>query len=479
MLVSALLCGLVLSVPALLVDFPVSTDLPQHLAQVRLFIDALQQPDGPYAIQWLTPYMLGYLPTALAWLLATPERAGSLAVVFAAMLWSGTAHALAARAGRGPASGVLACVPFFGGPLQWGLLPFAVGFTTFAVFLDALLRAVAEPRRAWRWSAVMLAAFAVYWTHLLWFGAAMVAAALVAVEHKAWRYTPQALAALAPAAGLAAWSTLHVHETFGNGLLWGTPFLTRLHPMLWAAQTIGPSKDVVPSLVLFGVLGLLAWGLAHMRGGLDRHARLCLGLAAVFTAFTLFFPVRYTNTVQFNSRWASPALVFLVLGVPLAGMGRRVGLLAASCLLVVSTADVSAAWRFVNRQELAGLPEALQSLPRQSRVLGLNYQGESRYVFGEPFIQTFAWAQVRHGGELGFSFADFSVMPVVYRESRRGRWTEGLEWYPQWARDTDLAHFDYLLVSGDDATHARVQQQWPGLMALTSTGVWRSYRIAP
>ena len=44
--------------PFFVVTFPPITDLPQHLAQVRLFGEALADPDGPYGIQWWTPYSL-------------------------------------------------------------------------------------------------------------------------------------------------------------------------------------------------------------------------------------------------------------------------------------------------------------------------------------------------------------------------------------------------------------------------------------
>src|SRR5262245_39993679 len=69
-------CALLLAVPFLCVRFPPVTDLPQHLAQVRLLHETLADPASPYRVQWLTPYALGYLPLAAAWALTPSETAG-------------------------------------------------------------------------------------------------------------------------------------------------------------------------------------------------------------------------------------------------------------------------------------------------------------------------------------------------------------------------------------------------------------------
>ncbi len=74
------------AIPFLVVRFPPITDLPQHLAQVRLFGEALTDPQSPYVIQWLTPYGLSFAILGAAWLLCgaaaaplawlTPDRRG-------------------------------------------------------------------------------------------------------------------------------------------------------------------------------------------------------------------------------------------------------------------------------------------------------------------------------------------------------------------------------------------------------------------
>src|SRR5262245_53292742 len=70
-LLAAASCALV-AVPFLSVTFPPITDLPQHAAQVRLFLDALHNPDSLYRIQWLTPYSLSYTVLWAAWAAVSP-----------------------------------------------------------------------------------------------------------------------------------------------------------------------------------------------------------------------------------------------------------------------------------------------------------------------------------------------------------------------------------------------------------------------
>src|SRR5262245_37973151 len=60
-MVAALLGGALLALPFLAVRFPPITDLPQHVAQIRLFLAALADPDGAYRIQWFTPYSAAYV----------------------------------------------------------------------------------------------------------------------------------------------------------------------------------------------------------------------------------------------------------------------------------------------------------------------------------------------------------------------------------------------------------------------------------
>ncbi len=476
-MLSALACGLALSVPSLVVDFPVTTDLPQHLGQVRLFIEALRNPDGPYVIQWATPYLLGYLLPALAWLVSSPGFAGPLTLVLCALAWSASVHALAWRTNRGLAPAILACTPFFGVSLQWGFLSFMVGFALFVLFFIVLSHALDEPERLSVWLWFGAAALGVYVTHLLWFGAAMVVAAMIATRRRAWKYAGRALLALLPSIALAAWSTLRVHQGFNNSTVWGNGLTTRLLPSVWGAAAFGPAKDLVPTVLFLTVLGLAVAGLWQRRHTLEPRTLDLLWVAALFIVFTLAFPARYTNTIQFETRWASPAMAFLVLGAPLPRLQKGLDLLVAGLLVALTVGEVSLVWWHVNDEELSGLQSSLEALPDGQRTLGLSYLKESAHVRGSPFIQMFAWAQVRHGGELNFSFADFAVMPVVFRVPRRSGWTIGLEWMPERVKREDFKAFDYVILSGPEEIHDEVERTARYLSPVTHDGLWRLYKV--
>src|SRR4030042_2228758 len=86
-IIFAVLCCLLAAVPFLVVKFPPITDLPQHAAQIRLFGEALSQPDSPYRIQWLTPYSLVYAVLGGRWVAFGPENAGRIGMLLLALLW--------------------------------------------------------------------------------------------------------------------------------------------------------------------------------------------------------------------------------------------------------------------------------------------------------------------------------------------------------------------------------------------------------
>lgn len=468
---SMLACTLLLATPVLITDFPVVTDLPQHLGQVRAFFDALANPDGPYRIQWATPYLLGYLLPLLVWLVAAPQFAGVMTLVLCAALWSGAVHLLAHFYKRPVSAAVLACVPFFGTSFQWAFLSFLVGFVLFAVHLVTLERALEAPQRISRWVWLGVATLGLYATHLLWLGAGLLVALAIAAHRKAWKQTPKALLAFAPSLVLAVWSSVQVHQTFQNSTVFGLKPWERLMPEWLGLHALGSARDGVPAVLFVAFAAWLIFGAWQRRGKGEASVPLYVA-GLLFLAFALFFPSRYTNTIQFESRWVSPAMAMLALGVSLPT--TRLGGSVAGVLLAATSADLSLAWWHVNQEELTGLRESLEALPDNQRVMGLSYMMQSEYVDGMPFIQTFAWAQVWHGGTLNFSFSDFSVMPVVFKESRRGKWTSGLEWFPTRVKREDVMAFDAVLISGDEDVHAKVLDT-PWLRPVTTEGRWRLY----
>ncbi len=79
-------CLVLAATPFLSVDFIPSTDLPQHLGQLRLFAEAWANPGGELEIHWWTPYGLVYALLALPWLLLPPVLGGKIGVLLIVLI---------------------------------------------------------------------------------------------------------------------------------------------------------------------------------------------------------------------------------------------------------------------------------------------------------------------------------------------------------------------------------------------------------
>jgi hypothetical protein len=236
----------------------------------------------------------------------------------------------------------------------------------------------------------------------------------------------------------------------------------------------GPAEYLVAGVLLAWIAAGLWQRRATLRTAADVDL-LWTGLLLIGLGIAL--PDQHMNTIQFAARWVPVGAVCLVLGAPapavLAGLQRSL----AMALLGVFCLATGLAWAAFERDELSGLPEALAAMPDEQRVVGLDLMQESRVIKGRPFLQTFAYAQVLHGGRLNASFAGFAPSLVVYRQRRPAPWTANLEWFAERVQRDDLRHFDYALINGTPGVHAQAAAL--PLAAVTGAGRWRLYRVVP
>jgi hypothetical protein len=473
-------CSLLLAIPFLVVEFPPITDLPQHAAQVRLFQEAWNDPNGPYRIQWFTPYSLQYAVLAAAWLAVGPAAAGRIGMLAIGVLWVTAAHLIAWRRGRPPAAAALASVLFFAHTMYWGFYSFSLGWPVFAFWW---LFTTGPRRDEVRWANAPLALAAgmlLYVTHALWFAAAVL---WLAVSTVAFRVPLRA--ALVRAVGVAPvvmaaaiWYPQLAANGFTSITVWGTTPSGRLS-FSWLVDAMlggmrGPAEPGIAALVLLWmVVTVIRRPGTPAEPGADRELLLA---AAMFFALALTLPDQHTNTIRFAARWVPAAATLLLLGLP--GVRWRPAIAGGLALGAVATVSLgtAVAWRQFERVEMSGLGESLAALPERPRVLGLDFVKTSDIVNGRPYLQAFAYAQVLRGGTLNFSFAEFAPSLVVFRSTPHGRWTHGLEWYPEWFRPADLMHFDHALVNADGDLHGRFSAL-PGVSPVTAEGQWRLYRI--
>jgi hypothetical protein len=474
-------CCLLVAVPFLSVRFPPVTDLPQHLAQVRLLHETIANPDGPYRIQWLTPYLLAYGPLALGWQISPSEAAGRIAMLCLALLWTLAIHGLAVKRARPAAAAVLATALFFNHDTYWGLVSFEMGWPAFALWFLLTTRPQAQQFR-WRDAPLYLGSAALlYMSHALWLAAGVAWFLLrSAVARTPIRAAGPQLASFTPVIVMAAiWYPQLSANGFSSPTRWVTTPTGRLSVSWLVDAVLGGLQGPVEYVAMLALLGWVALAVRDHRGRLGAAVDRDLCLAGGFLlALSLLLPNLHQNTIAFASRWTPPAAILLLLGLPAPRWERTACNAAALAALAAFVVATEAAWLRFEHDEYSGLAESVEALPAHPRVIGLDYVKTSPVIKGRPFLQGFAYAQVARGGELNFSFAQFAPMAVVYRAPRQVAWTRGLEWTAEQARRSDFAHFDFALVNADDRQHAAFARALPELAPVTADGRWRLYRVA-
>lgn len=473
----------VVAVPFFLVRFPPIADLPQQAAQIRLLGEALEDSGGLYRVQWTNPNTLAYAVLGAAWAVAGPLAAGRMAMLVLALAWVAAVHLLAWRRGRSPAAATLASILVFNGALYWGFYSFMLGFPIFVAWFLLSRRPPAVRRwlRGLEWfSLTLLLAL----SHLLWLAAGLLWLGLDSLwrfrhrEKDGWVVSDLVVRALGvlPVTLYSLWWFSRLGETgFSSPAGWIRPLWRRLLPEYLVDAVLGGLRGPLEPLLVAALLAWVAVSVLSHRGlrGTDRP------LAAVgllFLGLCLVLPEKYSNTIQLNFRFAAPGMAFLLLAVPAPRLHRRWRALWAASVLAVGVILSGWVWMRFEADELSGLGAALEALPPDQRVVGLEFGQRSRFVEDRPLLQVFAYAQVARGGRLNFSFAEFGTSLVVYRERFEPPWTPGLEWYPRHVKHGDFRHFDYALISGDETVHRRARAR--GLLVpVTDSGRWRLYSV--
>jgi len=477
-LTAAAVCVLAL-VPILISPFPPSTDLPQHIAQVRLLERALADPAGPYVVQWLAPNNLIYAFLWLLWKVLPAGLVARAALVLIVLLWAAAIHGLGALRGRNAAAAAAASLLLFNQSFGWGFLNFLIGLPAFALWFA---QTAGEPRRLSlkSWAALAGTSLLLYGSHALWFAAGGLWLVVIAFVRKPpLKVLAGRLSALLPGAIVSlVWyprlSAARATAGFDVAPHW-SPLFDRLASV--KDSVIGGLRGPVGTVAFIFVLvwaGLAVWQNRRRLGG--RVDRDLLAAAGFFLVVAAAAPDKFMNTIFFASRWFPAAFLFLLLALPAPSFRRlpaRIVAVAAAAVLFIATA---AAWHRYGSADLSGFRESLDALPASPRVLGLDLIKESDRVPDRPFLQLFAYAQVFRGGELNFSFAEHYSGLVAYRSKREAPWTPGLEWSGEKVQRRDFTFFDFVLVNGDEKDHTALRG-FPELSAVTSIGKWRLYGV--
>lgn len=473
-----MLLAVLTSLPFLFAPFPPSTDLPQHIAQIRLASDVLAGRAPQLLITWGAPNNLVYLPLAALYALLSATWAARVGLWLLALTWGFAALWLARQRGRSSAAGLIVGVLAFQAGLYWGFLNFLLGWPFFVVWLQLLDEH--DRNRRWRAGALCAVALALYGAHILWFAAGALWALVDGiVSRRPARELGWRALSLVPGALLAArwYPTLTASRAlFRTAAVWSSPPWQRLSPTGLAEMAMGGAAGPWP-----GVTGaaLLLWGAAALvtrwRDLAGKSDRRLLWAGGLLAAIALFAPDRYMNTLFFAQRWGPCAVALLIIGLPAPRLPRPTEIAVA--VLGLATVATCVAWHSFSSVEMTGFETALAAAPPAARVLELDTVGVSRFVGeGRPFIHMMAYLQAKNDGTLSFSFAEHGSELVAYREPGRPSWTPGLEWHPERATMKDILMFDVLLVNAVPEVHRLMETKAP-VSPVTTEGRWRLYTV--
>ncbi|MBK8996718.1 MAG: hypothetical protein IPM35_13365 [Myxococcales bacterium] len=455
------------AVPVWLVTQPPIQDLPQHLAAIRVLHDYGNPAFGfePYfeihlgRTQYLTYYLLTHLLSYPLGLVAANKLV--LTAAIAGLPYS--LRALLTSLGRDWRLALLA------GPLVWNA-HLVLGFVNFAaaiplalwgLSLAVSLRLSWDLRRALLLTGVGLLTF---FTHVVPFGflgLGVVAVSLGGDRRSTLRLLSPLLPALAATLGWALTSPAAQTLIGSNAGVKPT-----FHPLARSFREVGQwlfdvlqsrSDDQLMAVWVLLIVAVLVLGTkASDEDALRRSlaGRLALLGPAAFVAYFVA-PASYDWIWPINGRLPLLGALFSLLALPLPG--RRLALpvyVGAALVSLLFYREVAVAFRRSEREELAGVDAALDSIPMGKRVVGLVWEHESRFVKWSPYLHAAAMYQAKRGGAVSFSFAEYPQSPFSFKPNNRPpelprRW----EWSPAFVRPVpDLGWYDFVIARGDPGT---------------------------
>jgi hypothetical protein len=422
----ALLCYAQVGTP-----LPISVDYPQHLALGTTLAQLLRGEAAArslYEANLLTYYGLFHALLALLAQWLRPETAGKVLLVLTQLLWVGACLAVM-RAARRPAWFVLLLVPFgYGFAGLWGLVNLSLGLPL-AIISYLLWRRWAFGRTV-PWWVVALAALLVGFAHVLAAAAlglsvGMSLLALMPPTGSSWRrWLGEARLRLAPLLPMLAWcaaAQLAQQLRPGVSLQWADAGVDA--PAWYKLVRFGrysvelvplPSTDVLVWLLVAIPVGLYLWRFVSRSA--DRPARRHFGaLALGWFAVYLLLPERLNGLAYAFERVAPLTALFVMAACPRPraaadSLLRWLATLAVGALVLQAVALS----RTVVEPQRAAL-EVIEQLPRDSNLLGLNYQEDQSPYTAPVWSHLAAMAQVRRSAVLAHSFIRYPYMPVGYR----------------------------------------------------------------
>lgn len=512
-----LACWGLLAWPFVSVIFAPIVDLPQQVAQLRLWwglSDSAQQ--SLYVSHAWFPNHLAYVFLGAGWGIGGALGAGRWGMWLIGGVWLGGLFALAWRLKRPIWMAALLGMSFFHFAMYWGFYSFLLGQ---AVFFGGLAWWLREPETRTMHAEIVgsgCLGILLYGGHVLWWGVALALVGLGGLRH-GWRWRWRLIGLLPSCVLVGSWWAQWSHLEQTRRILWGWPWTARLSPSYMAHFSMGSVQGWLEPLYLWSVVALVVFGIVQSwlhkneprkpneiskpskpSGSIEAigasgasgasepsgsseeswfNGRLLLCAAALW-CLVLTLPSTYQRTAFLGERWMPSVFVLFALSwrSPRLTASLRWALPSLAWLVCVGFVGWTAwIWQHVERSEYDGMHSVLRTIPPQPTVLGIDLGRRSVWLkIHRPFLQGFAYTQVVHGGRLNDSFAGIPSSLVLFRPSVKKPWTEGLGWYPQRLQSHDLDHFSHIVVFGSQTQQHQFALRWQ-LLPLTHQGRWRLY----
>jgi hypothetical protein len=479
-----LVCAIFVSLPFLFVRFIPSTDLPQHLAQIRLLHDILNSPTRTeYSINWFGANTLVYYLLQVNWMIFDPILAGKMTVLEIALSWVIGIFALSHHHQRSKYAAIIACLCIFNFSLYWGFLNFLIGFPIYILWYILIIESKREYSTIKKVLLIVSVSVLLFLAHTLWLLVAIIHLFVATINQRpGYKEIAIRCIALLPIGiysiiwftKLESTRTALGSDTTAHWMV--LPF-QRIDPY-WITDSVfgglrGPTEAIILSGIIVWMILSVTTNWKNLRLSIEWEY-LIIGIILATVVFLA--PEKYINTIYFASRWAPISMIFFLLALPTPRLNELFNFAFSTLLFTILAFTTCFFWYRFEAIENPGLSECIQALTKNPRVMGLDFVRRSDIICGRPFMQTFAYAQVLHGGELNFSFAEHHSGIVSFKDrNRKPRWTTALEWGADRVQYKDFSQFDFVLMNGGDAIHREIGSL-PVLSSVTKTGRWRLYR---
>ena len=499
-LLACVLCGL----PVWLPHFPPMVDLPQHAAQVSLFLN-LGNPDFPFSDQFqrnlFTPYLLGYLLISAITPIFGILTASKLVIWLALATFALSSRYLLNRTGADPYWSWLTFPVLYGFTYQWGLLSFLIAVPVGIFTLGLIWR---NPEKN-DWQSSLFIALML---NILFYCHALVMGLVIVIALGFWIYSAKNLRNFL----LSAWPIITLtpmviiwllltarHPQTSMAIDWDLSWINTMDGYYtyfadWADKQNpgwGRATGFIPRLLgvrpspLFTLTGIILFALPFLAGGRIASSRIRLLPLIAITLVLIFLPSTLFGNVFTVERFVYLAMpLFLIMIDISASPGRIQQFLRWSAPMI---AFGWIAYMSINalqfNREADGFQNILSKMEPNNRAISLIFSRDDSHSIAPTFIHFPAWYSAIKNGVTNPSFAETYIEPVTYKKEYIPKANfQGFAWNPQlfnWPRHEGY-QYDYFVVRAPVDVGAFIFRTAPCRIQLVAQSQkWWLYRPAP